>query len=270
MPKKKPLFKTYTVQDDRRLKQLVADFNRKRSVMQKELGNQPPKLKYSELAKTIGSRGEYNRVLNVYGRYLRPGAEKIHTNESGIHFTRWERDENRYAIMRINNRRAKRLQELQIKFNPQEMGRMEDLNLKPARNWTDSYTDSSNFNKYFKSLQHQANVDYWKRGAETYKRNYLKALKDEFKGTPGYAKLRSMLSKLTPEEMLESTSLHYSVQLHFVYGFEDKQMRLDKITETWKMVYKQKYGDKTFKATGKVKKKTDFHVNKKPKKKKRK
>lgn len=147
---------------------------------------------------------------------------------------------------------------------------MEDLNLKPARNWTDSYTDSSNFNKYFKSLQHQANVDYWKRGAETYKRNYLKALKDEFKGTPGYAKLRSMLSKLTPEEMLESTSLHYSVQLHFVYGFEDKQMRLDKITETWKMVYKQKYGDKTFKATGKVKKKTDFHVNKKPKKKKRK
>lgn len=100
-------------------------------------------------------------------------------------------------------------------------------------------------------------------GADTYKRNYLKALNDEFKGTPGYANLRSMLSKLTPEEMLESTSQHYSVQLHFVYGFEDKKMRLNKIAETWETVYKQKYGNKTLKGSGNVK-------NKKPKQKKRK
>ena len=253
MAKKKPLFKTYTQQDDKRLKTLVSDFNKKRNLMQKQLGFQPPKLKYSDLASAVSSRAEYNRIMNVYGRYLRPGAERIYTNSSGIKFTMWERNENRYALMRINNRRAKRLEELQVKFDPQQMGRMEHLNLKPAKNWTETYTDSSNFNKYFRSLQHQANVDYWKRGEETYKKNYLRVFEQEFKGTKGYKEARSMLLKLDPGFMVESTAKNSRLTLHFVYGYEDKQMRLAAITEQWKEVTKTSKGTRTKTTTRKRK-----------------
>lgn len=236
MARKKPLFKTYTAADDRRLKALVSDFNKKRNAMQKDLGYQPPKIKYSELAKGIESRAEYNRVMSVYGRYLRPGSERIYTNSSGIKFTRWERNENRYALMRINNRRAKKLEELQIKFNPQEMGRMESLNLRPAKNWTETYNDPSNFNKYFRSLQHQANADYWRRGEETYKENYMKALDAEFHGMKGLKELKKVLRSVSGRQMLEATGWDATLSAHFVYGYEDKQMRLNHILVTWKEV----------------------------------
>lgn len=236
MAKKKPLFKTYTAQDDRRLKALVSDFNKKRNVMQKALGYQPPKIKYSEIASNIGSRAEYNRVMSVYGRYLRPGAEKIYSNSGGIKFTAWERNENRYAIQRINNRRAKKLNELQIKFDPQQMGRMENLNLKPTKNWTESYKDPSNFNKYFRSLQHQANVDYWQRGEERYKKNYLTALDAEFHGMKELRTLKKLLKDVTGKQMLEATGYDVTLTAHFVYGYEDKKMRLNHILERWKEV----------------------------------
>lgn len=239
MARKKPLFKTYTAQDDRRLKTLVSDFNKKRNVMQKELGYQPPKIKYSELASQIGSRAEYNRVLSVYGRYLRPGSERIYTNSSGIKFTSWERNENRYAIQRINNRRAKRLSELQIKFSEGQMGRMEDLNLLPAKNWTETYKDTSNFNKYFRSLQHQANVDYWKRGEDRYKENYLTALDAEFYGMKDLKQLKRILKGVSGRQMLEATGWDATLTAHFVYGYEDKQMRLSHILVRWKEVVKQ-------------------------------
>ena len=64
-------FKTWTQKDADKLKQLVKDFNRKRREFESPVTPQPPKITYGELKKAISSRAEYNRVMGVYGRYLK-------------------------------------------------------------------------------------------------------------------------------------------------------------------------------------------------------
>lgn len=92
------LFKTFTINDANRLKTVVSAFNKKRNRADKTIGNQPPKILYSEITRNITSRAEYNRVINVYSRYLKPGKEKTYKNNSGTVVTKWLRDESRYAI----------------------------------------------------------------------------------------------------------------------------------------------------------------------------
>lgn len=227
----KKFFSTYTKSDANRLKALVRDFNRKRNDAEKTIGYQPPKIKYSEITQTIRSRQEYNRVYNTYARYLKRGAEKKYTNSSGITTTRWMRNEINYAIQRINNARAKKRAEYENLPGGIRRRAYDDLNLEQRKNHADTITSRSYLNKYFQSVQNEAGFNYYSIGDENYKKNYLKSLRTQYGGVPGYNELRKLVSSIPPSKLLQASAQNPTFTIDFNYGQEEAQLRVEYLTE---------------------------------------
>lgn len=232
----KKLFKTYTEADATKLKNLVKSFNAKITEVSKTptlKTAQPERIKYSEITKTIGSREEYNRVYNTYSRYLNRGAERIYTNESGLRITRWMRNEATYAVKRINKAREKKRKEYMALPGKLRPGALDELNLNPKANHTKTVTSKQYANKIFRGLQRQAGVDYYAKGDTLYKANYLKSLRKNYSGLPGFNKFYKFISNLSGQTLLEAVSQDPTFLIEYNYGFEDGEMRMDYLQEQW-------------------------------------
>lgn len=229
-------FKTFSAKDAEKLKGLVSSFNRKITEVSKTptlAGAQPARIKYSELTKNIRTRAEYNRIYNVYSRYLKRGAERIYTNESGVRLTRWIRDESTIATRRVNNARAKTLKRFESLPQPLRVEARNDLNLEPRRNSIKTIIDKNYSDKYFKGLQRQASADYFAHGEELYKKNYLKALRRQLAGMPGFRKLYDTVKALDGGTLLEAQAQDPTFEVNFIYGFEEATLRIEYLQEQW-------------------------------------
>lgn len=223
---KKP-FKTWRTKDADKLKELVKSFNKKRAFFDDAVSPQPPKIKYSELLKDIHSREEYKRVISVYSRYLKPGAERPYRNTQGLKITQWEKNEMHYATIRINNSRKKQLEKLNVSSYKGSMGLIEANNLLPKTDFTRTFSnDRTKFHKYWKSAQYQANVNYWQFGEQRYKDNYIKAIRQELNGSKRFKTLLFKLKKLSGAQLLEFAADNPILQLEFIYelnlSFDEK------------------------------------------------
>lgn len=225
-------FKTFKATDASALKKIVSAFNRKRNRAEKKYGYQPEKIKYSELIENISSRQEFNRIKNVYSRYLKPGQEKLYTNNSGITTTRWLRNEANYAIRRINNARMAKKEEIGLN---RELSRqtIDELNLRPRTNHIKTITNQGYINKYFKSLQKNANIDYYRKGEEQYKKNYLKSLRDVYGNVPGFNELYTLVKNLPGSTLISAAADNPTFSISFQYGFEDTSLRVEYLIEQW-------------------------------------
>lgn len=228
-------FKTWTQKDANKLKQLVKDFNRKRREFESPVTPQPPKITYGELKKTISSRAEYNRVMGVYGRYLRPGAERPYKNNYGLRITQWERKEAIYANRRINADRARTLKKLNPSTTRGTMGTVEANNLAPRTDFTATYTGGrENYLKYWKSAQKQANVNYRENMNAALKQNYLKAMARELNAATNYKELRKLVNSLTVDELMEGMSADPVLGMEFVYRLDlSPNERVDYMLDKW-------------------------------------
>lgn len=232
----KKLFKTYTKKDANKLKSLVKRFNAKIKEVSKTptlKSVQPEPIKYSEITKTIRSRAEFNRVYEVYSRYLKRGAERPVTNQSGVRITRWMSNEARYATQRINTARAReraRYEALPGKLRP---GALDELGLNPKRNPLKTVTSKQWANKLFKGLQNQAGVNYYRIGEEQYKANYLKSLRKNYNGIPGFTKFYRFIQGLSGGLLLEAVSQDPTFLIEYNYGMEEGEDKLEYLEEQW-------------------------------------
>lgn len=234
MPKKP--FKTYTDLDALRLKELVSAFNSKVTQVSKTptlKSAQPERIKYRDLIKDIRSRSDYNRTYAVYSRYLRRGAEKIYTNESGLRITRWLRNETNYAVQRINALRAKKRKQFEQLPGKLRPGALDELNLNPKKSFIKTVTTKSAANKMFKAQVRQANESYFVTGGEKYKANYLKSLKVNYSGLPGFNMLYNFIKELSAQLLLEAVSQDPTFLIEFNYGFDDGEIRMQYLQEQW-------------------------------------
>lgn len=231
-------FKTFTKNDANTLKKIVRDFNKKRNYVSKTIPGQPSKILYSEIISNVSSRAEFNRVKAVYSRYLRKGAERPIRNESGVVTTRWLRNENRYALQRINNQRAAQRKHYESLPGDLRKRAYEELGLIPKKDFTNTITTKTYLNRYFKGLQTQANPDYFDDREERYKKNYLKALRDELSGTPGFRKLYDQVKSIDGQTLLEAVSRSPTFEINFIYGFEEGEIRTEYLLEQWEYYLK--------------------------------
>lgn len=222
-------FSTFTKADSAKLKSVVSQFNKKRNQAAKTIQAQPERIKYSEIIKTVRSRAEFNRVVNVYSRYLKRGAEKTYTNQSGAVTTRWQRNENRYAAQRINAARARKREQI----GATSKAIQEELNLVPFRDHTKTITTTEGLRKYSEGLQRQANSQYFALGEAAYKRNYLQSLVTVYEGLPGFRKLYKFIQGLSGADLLEGAARDPTLEISFQYGFEEASMKLEYLTEAW-------------------------------------
>lgn len=81
---------------------------------------QPQRLNVDEIMKGTASyaRPEFNRLLAVYERYLKPGAEQIVETEAGAWVPKWYRDEAEKAVKLLNRRRAKEAEKVGLNTDP--------------------------------------------------------------------------------------------------------------------------------------------------------
>lgn len=229
----KKLFKTFKTADADRLKNVVREFNKKVTRTSKTISGQPDKIKYSEITRNITSRAEFNRVLNVYSRYLKPGQEKTYKNASGTTITRWLRDETRYALTRINNAREKKRLEYESLKGGIRKAAYDELNLEPRKNLLNTITKRSYANKYFETIQNQANREYYKIGESNYKKNYLKSLRTQYRGIPGFNALYNLIKELSGDTLLKAAAQDPTFLVEFNYGFEEAELKVEYLNEKW-------------------------------------
>lgn len=229
-------FKTFSAADASKLKSLVKQFNRKVTEVKKVptlASAQPTKIRYRDLIKNIQSRNEFNRIYNTYNRYLRRGAERIYTNDSGVRLTRWIRDEARYNVQRINRARAKMREHFENLPGKLRPGAIEELALNPRKNHLATTTEKRYAEKIFEGLLRQGNTDYFKIGAEQYKQNYLLSLRKNYHDVKGFRKFYNFIRGLSGQTLLEAVSEDPTFLIEYNYGFEDGEMKLEYLEEAW-------------------------------------
>lgn len=229
-------FKTFTSNDAVNLKKLVKMFNAKITEVSKTptLKNaQPERIKYSDIVKNITSRKELNRITQVYGRYLKRGAERIYTNDSGVRLTRWARNEAQYAVQRINRVREAKRKQFESLPGGIRKSAFDELGLTQKKNFITKTTTKQYAQKVLRGLIRQSGVDYYEVGEERYKANYLKSLRENYTGVPGFSKLYKKIQGLSGRTLLEALAQDPTFEIRYNYGFEEATLRVEYLTEQW-------------------------------------
>lgn len=232
----KNLFKNFRQADANKLKTLVKKFNAKVREVSKTptlKAAQPETIKYTDITKNIKSRAEYNRVYNVYSRYLRRGAEKPVENASGIRITRWMKNEARYATQRINTARAKERKKYEALPGKLRPGALDELSLNPKKNHVETVVSKQYANIIFRGLQRQAGNDYYAIGESRHKENYLKSLRKNYTGLPGFRDFYKFIQGLSGRTLLEAVAQDPTFLIEYNYGFEDGEIRMSYLREQW-------------------------------------
>lgn len=139
----------------------------------------PERLSVSELVNSLktGSRNEYNRTLARIERFYKNKRSAEIVNVGNTQTTRWQLQNIRNDLQRINYRRQKRLEKISPSPEKGNLRMVEEHNLEPKRI---SNLQSFDWNRFVLSVERQATENYELEGWEQYKKNYVKKLRDEF------------------------------------------------------------------------------------------
>ena len=154
----------------------------------------PEKVVKKDLKALINTRKDLNREVKMLQRFSKKGAEQIKpapNNDNNLLLTKWQIQEysRRMGIINRNrNKRLKEIEELEATSRGEElgytrgaigMGSYETNILKPAKAWTKSL-DRTGFNKKWGMSMEELQADYYDKGMEVLKNNYIDALLTEF------------------------------------------------------------------------------------------
>jgi hypothetical protein len=178
--------------DDAKLIRYVSKFNAK---VTRELRKNPKAWKampqyynVNDIRQDINdgnfTRSDFNHLIKSIDRAFKSNAFEIITNKNNVSTTRWQYNEERYKVQRINNARAKK-REMLLEHNPDMelpghglMGDMALVSLNPKKFDFENVSSQSAWNMLVNSIETQSVSKYDAKKNAEYKKGYLTAIKE--------------------------------------------------------------------------------------------
>lgn len=220
--------------DKKLLSQRVRIFNSKRARLIKQLPELeeilPKKQSVRELKKNIETRNDFKKTINKLNRFMKPDATKIVVTQEGVRTTRYQIREIAINVRIINAQRKRLRERANVSTEKGTMGTIGKSNLNPKKNNSQAVSKSS-WDDYVKLLDKQIFDKYYTNKEVLYKRNFMKGLKEAFSGVKGYRELKKLFDSFTPEEITDMYYEDSTMQLDFIYGPEEAEVRIAYLKE---------------------------------------
>lgn len=221
----------WTRGDAKKVANLVRQFNAKITRITKKnpsiatalpdrMNSQAIQQMYSQL-----TRKDFNRWVASTMRFLRKGAEDVITTKAGVTTTRWQLNEIRYNLNAINAERRKRMARLQPSTYRGTMGAIQELELTPRRNLSQSIP-MEYWEKYVSGIEKQVLSSYIGGKMELYKENYKKAILNEL---GNQEELLELVDRISTSTLAEAYAYDPDLQIGYIYydiDIEDKVANL--------------------------------------------
>ena len=201
----------WRIQDERELRRVARNFNDKlRRLIKRNPENKSvlpqfyndkteqfeSRITIANLKEMIGTRQDYNRIINMLQRFSRRGSETIVEapgNEYGSRTTKWQKAETSRLVGIVNRRRKERLEKLNLVEMMNSSGKLgytlgqmfgmglaSKNKLQPTKGFTPS--QSQNDIRYkFRALMKESASTYHKDRDEILKENYIRTLQENYK-----------------------------------------------------------------------------------------
>lgn len=217
--------------DARKVANLVRQFNAKitrilkknpsiASALPNRMNSQAIQQMYSQLSRT-----DFNRWVNSTRRFLKRGADEIVTTKAGVKTTRWQLNEIRYNLQRINAERRARMERLQPSTRKGTMGAIKELELQPRRNLSQNIPNQY-WEQYVRGIEKQALSTYIGDKMQLYKENYKKAILNEL---GNQEELLKLVDRIPTSTLAEAYASDPDLQIRYIYydiDIEDKVANL--------------------------------------------
>lgn len=221
--------------DARKVANLVRQFNAKitrilkknpsiASALPNRMNSQAIQKMYSQL-----NRADFNRWVNSTMRFLKKGADEIVTTKAGVKTTRWQLNEIRYNLQRINAERRARMERLQPSTRKGTMGAIKELELQPRRNLSQNIPDQY-WEQYVRGIEKQVLSSYRTGRAEQYKRNYLTAMRTALGDQP---ELEEILAQIPAETVAEAYAQDPDLSINYLYYEYEIEEAVQNLKEKW-------------------------------------
>lgn len=221
-----------------RLSTAVRKFNAK---LTRE-GNKNPDIKeylpqrkdVSTIKDLIKTRNDLKRFEREVNRLFKPGALTKVESAKGIKTTKYEVDEVKRNIKRINKLRAE--ERARVPEDPAYRGvlgsvKRNTLNDKP---FNFDLINPKNWNSFVGRTQEQASATYFDKKLIQYKQNYLKALDNEFGGMAKKSGIYQLVDNMPLDLIRDSYFNSALLDLQSIYWIQDAGELMYEIMNEWR------------------------------------
>lgn len=223
----------WTKNDARKVANLVRQFNTKitritrknpsiATALPDRMNSQAIQQMYSQL-----TRKDFNRWVASTMRFLRKGAEDVITTKAGVATTRWQLNEIRYNLNAINAERRKRMERLQPSTRKGTMGAIQELELKPRRNLSQTIPRGY-WAKYVSGIEKQALSSYIVDKMQLYKENYKKAILNEL---GNQEELLELVDSIPTPTLADAYASDPDLQIRYIYYEIDVEAKVANLME---------------------------------------
>lgn len=243
----------WTKRDDDRLSKAVNDFNAKISRLKKSETDPkkraalPDRASVTQYKKWISTAEDLNRELTALRGFLKDGAEEIFEipeNKYNLLITKWQMEQMKDRAAVVNERRAKRREELgqleathagqglgyTVAGGAAGFGSEAERNLDPIEPFTPSQGRKDLDAKYRTIMQGSMDA-YWIKRDAIMQQNYLKALDNNFR--PGdVAAIKEAIKNLPPQEFYVRY-LQEQTRFELIYKEGQYEAVLSSIKAVW-------------------------------------
>lgn len=215
------------------LKKTVRQFNAKRArIIKKNPAMKaflPPAKRVKDLREVIETRVDFNRQIRSLSKFLKKGAEEPLILEGGAKTTKWEFEETKIKVRRIDKMREKELELLNPSEEKGNMHTVEEMALMPKKPPTK--VKESDWEAYVYAVEIQASSAYFDKRKRQYWENYKKALDTEFGGRAD--DIKQIVDMLGPEDTVAALYNDPILELGYIYGAEEAERKLKELREHW-------------------------------------
>lgn len=214
--------------DEKQLAYAVRAFNAKRTRLLKQVPELeaflPPKMSVADIKKSIQTRQDFKREINSLKRFLKKGAEQTVVNKHGVKTTKYELNELRLMLNRINRERAKKLAAMKPSTEKGTMGSIQQNALRPKK-FNFETQSAQSWDKFLESVEKQARPGYWDERLKKYKENFLKGLENELGSSPLYEAIKEKIEAMSDEELDRVYYQEPNLQIDYVYDEAEREIK---------------------------------------------
>ena len=198
----------------------------------------PNRVSKKEAIQSIGTRADFNRLINSLQRFSKKGAEKPVTSSRGAKSTQWEVDEFKHK-QRIENarrtRERKKLEQQDVKSRGKstgvkraEMGSIKENSLKPSRKNFQNLSQKE-WELAKRNIDNMLNANYRDEKKLKMKENYIKGLI-----TAGFPdSLIDIIRGMDIDKFVETVANDQEATFDFIYDPLELQVKAEALKETW-------------------------------------
>lgn len=171
---------------------------------------------YQDIKRRITDKRSFEAELNRLKRINRKGATDIVRNKAGFKMTKYERNEIQYQINAINNRRRALRKQLNLDSSPLSLDSTFS-SLRPKHNFTDTIRSRHEWEVWKRTIEKQADPNYYNRLFQRYKDNLLTALRENWPKNDQRDMLEDMLEESSARQLWEIGSGEELTNINFIY-----------------------------------------------------